>query len=381
MTQQSRVLRKVTSVLALVALLVGVFFAGSKTTLALTVNTVLVNSVSSGYAVKSSNKTTTTVSGTTDAIDGTNVTITITDSLSAQVVNTTTVSSGAYSFSNIDTSSLADGNLTVQVDIDDDGTGAGTLSVTVKKDTVSPTVTLNAPTGTSNTSVTASVKTDEDATCTYTLDGGSSTAMSITGTSPDATDLFNLTVGSHSATFTCTDAAGNTGSTSANWTVAEQISGGGGGGFPVNISGPILSPAPTPAPQPNAPTGEVLGAVAFGDGALVKTSDSNTVYLVSNLRFRPIISSAVFLARGLNFSDIQIVSANLTRGTNVGRLVGYPEGTVLKGSGPTLYKVSGDTIVGIPSMTVFKRLKLSLNKVVKLSDTELSNYDDGGVAK
>ena len=32
-------------------------------------------------------------------------------------------------------------------------------------------------------------------------------------------------------------------------------------------------------------------------------------------------------------------------------------------------------------MAVLRRLKLSLKKVVKLSDAELASYDDGGVAK
>ena len=111
----------------------------------------------------------------------------------------------------------------------------------------------------------------------------------------------------------------------------------------------------------------------------MRVAGSDTVYLVVNGVLRPFSTSAIFKARGLKFVNIQFISANQFAAATVGRVVGYPDGTLIKGSGSTVYLVSGDSKIGIASMAVFKRLKLSLRKVVKLSDSELSSYGDGGV--
>ncbi|MEJ0021248.1 MAG: fibronectin type III domain-containing protein [Candidatus Doudnabacteria bacterium] len=60
----------------------------------------------------------------------------------------------------------------------------------------------------------------------------------------------------------------------------------------------------------------------------------------------------------------------------------YADGTVICGSGPTLYMVSnhGHDKLSIPSMAVFNRLKLSLKNVVRVDDRDLSDYHDGGQA-
>ncbi len=164
----------------------------------------------------------------------------------------------------------------------------------------------------------------------------------------------------------------------------QTIGGGGGGG-----GGSITPPTPTPpvvvAPPvvtpPLTPPGQVLGSITFSNGTLVKTADSPTVYLVVNRKLRPFNAAAIFRARGLKFSDIQIIGSDLVTAENLGKVVGYPDGTLIRGSGPTVYKVSGDAKQGIPSMAAFRKMKLSLRKIVRVNDADLANYDDGGIAQ
>ena len=115
------------------------------------------------------------------------------------------------------------------------------------------------------------------------------------------------------------------------------------------------------------------------NGSLVRVAGNDTVYLVVNGVLRPFNAAAIFQARGFKFANVQIISAGQFAAATVGRVAGYQDGALIKGSGPTIYLVSGDSKIGIASMAVFKRLKLSLRKVVSLSDSELSTYGDGGV--
>jgi hypothetical protein len=165
-------------------------------------------------------------------------------------------------------------------------------------------------------------------------------------------------------------------SVTASFAIDSTSGGGGGGG---NFSAP--SPAPVPTPVPTTPVGQVLGAITFAQGTLVKTTDSATVYMVVDGKLRPFNAEAIFKARGLKFSNIQIIGSDLVTADNLGRVVGYPDGTLIKGSSKTVYKVFGDTKLGITSMAEFNRIKLSLKNIVKVSDADLANYDDGGIAQ
>jgi site-specific DNA-cytosine methylase len=121
--------------------------------------------------------------------------------------------------------------------------------------------------------------------------------------------------------------------------------------------------------------------VAGSNGTLVKTANSPTVYLIVNGKLRPFTSGAIFLAHGLKFTDIQIISDDQITAANLGRIMGYPDGTLIKGSTPTVYQVLGDTKLGIPSMAVFLRLNLLLKNILILTDSDLASYDEGAVVQ
>lgn len=163
------------------------------------------------------------------------------------------------------------------------------------------------------------------------------------------------------------------------------VGGGGGSAAPA----PSVTPVTTPAPVALAPTpsvgdnshGRVLGAKTWANGTLLKAAGSATVYMAVNNEIRPFTAEAVFKAKGLKFANIQTVTADDLGAATVGKPVGYPDGTLIKGSGPTVYVVSGDTKEGIPSMTVFNKKKYSQKKIVKISDADLADYADGTVVQ
>ena len=155
---------------------------------------------------------------------------------------------------------------------------------------------------------------------------------------------------------------------------SNVTSGGGGGG-----GGAAFVPTPTPAPVTTP--GVVLGTTTWANGTLVKTAGSATVYMAVNNVLRPFNAAAVFVARGLKFSDIQVITDDQLNASTVGKIIGYPDGTLIKGSAATVFVVSGDTKQGIPSMTVFNKHKFSLKKIVTVSDSDLANYDDGTIVQ
>ncbi len=172
-------------------------------------------------------------------------------------------------------------------------------------------------------------------------------------------------------------------------TAVANSSGGGGGGAvspapspsPAPKTTPSPSPTPTPGSSPGGSGSAPAGTSSYKNGSLVQVAGNSTVYLVINGTLRPFNTPAIFKARGLKFSNVKTISASQLSAQPVGKVAGYPNNTLLKGSGSTYYVVSGDSKKGIPSMAVLKKLKLSIAKAVKVSDTDLANYDDGGIAK
>jgi|GEM_PF-4547155 hypothetical protein len=162
---------------------------------------------------------------------------------------------------------------------------------------------------------------------------------------------------------------------------------GGGGGYGgccpvVPEDRTQVSTTPTPSsPVVKVKSGSVLGQVTFSNGTLLKSSDKPTIYMYLDGQLRPFSTLAVFKAKGLKFADIQTISADQLAALAVGPAIGYPDGTLIKGNGKTIYIVSGSGKLSIPSMIVFKKMKFSLKNVVHLSDADLAAYEDVGMIK
>ena len=148
---------------------------------------------------------------------------------------------------------------------------------------------------------------------------------------------------------------------------------------PVSSSSPTPTPTPSPTPTPTfAPSLTFAPSITskWANGTLVKISDGNIVYLVANGELKPFTSAAVFHARGLKFINIQKVLASEIANMAMGTPVAYPDGSLIKGLGATVYVVVNGQKSGIPSLTVFKRLGLSFTKVIKLEDRDLASYQE-----
>lgn len=122
---------------------------------------------------------------------------------------------------------------------------------------------------------------------------------------------------------------------------------------------------------------KVYPRVSQPDDALVKSADSPTVYLVEEGMFRPFSSAAAFVARGYQWSAISVITADEVIARNIGAPLMLPDGSVIKGSSPTVYVITGGKKFAIPSLAEFYRRGLSFKKLIIVDDSELQQYPDG----
>ncbi len=168
-------------------------------------------------APDNTNDTTPTITGTTDAPEGSTVTLVVTDANGNQQTLTATVQpDGSYS---VDvTTPLAEGSYTVTATVTDPAGNTGTASDKGSVDVTAPVITVDAPDSTNDTTPTITGTTDAPAGSTVTLvvtdaDGNEQTLTATV--QPDGSYSVEVTTplaeGSYTVTATVTDPAGNTG--------------------------------------------------------------------------------------------------------------------------------------------------------------------------
>lgn len=142
---------------------------------------------------------------------------------------------------------------------------------------------------------------------------------------------------------------------------------------------PTPSPMPTPAPAPTpAPTSTPPVISGLPDGSVVKLPGDPTIYLVSGGQLKPFTSAMVLFANHKKFSDVVIISQAQFSTLTVGAPAGLPDGTLIQGSGRTVFVIFGGRKKGIPSMGILQKHGWSLNNIFKLNDGELNGVTDGG---
>lgn len=126
-------------------------------------------------------------------------------------------------------------------------------------------------------------------------------------------------------------------------------------------------------------TGLMIPSNNFPDGTLVQVSGNPTVYLVSNGQFQPFNSAAIFLGRGYQWSLIQTIpQAELNTELLSATPVTAANGAIIKtADNPTIYLIVNGERSGIPSMAVFNRLGLKLSNLIIVGDQDLQNYPRG----
>ncbi|QDG37652.1 Ig-like domain repeat protein [Alteromonas mediterranea] len=116
----------------------------------------------------SDNDTTPTLTGTTDAVPGSTVTLTITDSAgNTQTVTAVVQADGTYSA--VVPAELAEGEFTVNASVTDEAGNTATADTTGEIDTTAPAITINAPDSDNDTTPTLTGTTDATPGSTVTL--------------------------------------------------------------------------------------------------------------------------------------------------------------------------------------------------------------------
>ncbi|TQQ76170.1 Ig-like domain-containing protein, partial [Vibrio cholerae] len=168
-------------------------------------------------APDNTNDTTPTITGTTNAVPGSTVTLVVTDANGTQQTLAATVQAdGGYS---IDvTTPLAEGSYQVTASVTDPASNTGTATDNGSVDVTAPVITVDAPDNTNDTTPTITGTTDAPAGSTVTLvvtDANGNQQTLTTTVQPDGSYSVEVTTplaeGSYTVTATVTDPAGNTG--------------------------------------------------------------------------------------------------------------------------------------------------------------------------
>ncbi|MDO6561740.1 Ig-like domain-containing protein, partial [Paraglaciecola chathamensis] len=135
-------------------------------------------------APDNSNDATPTISGTTNAPEGSTVLVTVTDNGgNVQVITTQVLNNGTYSIDVPD--ALPEGNYNVEVNVSDEAGNQATISDTGSVDTVAPSISVDAPDNSSDAtpSITGTTSTAPvGATVTITVTGSDSAVQNLTAT-------------------------------------------------------------------------------------------------------------------------------------------------------------------------------------------------------
>lgn len=125
-----------------------------------------------------------------------------------------------------------------------------------------------------------------------------------------------------------------------------------------------------------------LEPVPYPDGILVK-DEKGDVYKFEDSKIRYITSAELFPLYKLKWEGIKFLKSRDLNLYAKGQPLVYPDGTLIsldkniKGVSNTIYKVENGQKRPISSQTLFTKLKLSLKKVKKISERELSFYPAG----
>ncbi|CAM2730924.1 Ig-like domain-containing protein [Pseudoalteromonas atlantica] len=164
----------------------------------------------------SSNDATPTLSGTSDAVEGTVITFTVIDDLGAEQTFTTTVDASG-NFSVEVPTALAEGPYSIEASISDDAGNSTDISSSGNIDTTAPSVSVDAPALTNDSSPTVTGTSDApNSTVTITFTDAANAVQTIDVQTDangnwSATPATDLAEGNYSVSASITDAAGNTG--------------------------------------------------------------------------------------------------------------------------------------------------------------------------
>lgn len=128
------------------------------------------------------------------------------------------------------------------------------------------------------------------------------------------------------------------------------------------------------------PNGEVISStVVHPDGSLVKTAYSPVVYLTADGKKHHLRSAAVFRSHGFEWSDIVVISTEEMSSYPLGEMMNFANGSVLKGSVPTIYLVTGGNKRPFSSAETYLDLGFKWSSYRTVSDLILGAFSSGSV--
>jgi hypothetical protein len=164
-----------------------------------------------------------------------------------------------------------------------------------------------------------------------------------------------------------------------------------------NASFNVLMPQAAPGSAVTATANRIIGSTAsessefsaciftprrHADGALIRPSGSNNIFIVQNGGNGPIGSSGVLASWNISTAEIKTAT---TADTNQGGAPGiyFREGAVLRGSGPDIYiidQASQDYYVKhkVTNGAAFSAMGFTAADVIQVAQSDIANVPDGG---
>ena len=115
----------------------------------------------------------------------------------------------------------------------------------------------------------------------------------------------------------------------------------------------------------------------YPDGSLLKSYTRDNVYFVEGGKRRYVASPQLFNYRKLSWSGIKEISDRELLTYGLSSPLTYPDGTLIKGDGEEVFLVKGEEKRHITSAVLFEKNGYKWNSIVKISDEELSYHSDG----
>jgi len=117
--------------------------------------------------------------------------------------------------------------------------------------------------------------------------------------------------------------------------------------------------------------------IVYGsDKSLIKDSQGK-VYFIENGRKRWVSSGQLFKVLGYQWSKVKDKTKEYIDTILEGGPMSYPSGSLVKGSGPTVYLIENGLKREILSGQIFTKLGYQWNKILSVSDEELARYPAG----
>jgi len=112
-----------------------------------------------------------------------------------------------------------------------------------------------------------------------------------------------------------------------------------------------------------------------GNTNLVKYADNPTVYFIDHGIKRPLTSPAVFFSYAGSWSTVLTIPADFSYQT--GTALSFPDGMLLKGSGPAVWLVESGYRRGFASAAALTGRNYSFSQILQVADSDIDLNPQG----